>query len=79
MDAATVPTTRPAPELPPSLEWLNVSGPLQLASFRGGVCALVFFAGFTYLELIDKALYLNHYYLVSLLAGMLAFTFEVTR
>jgi len=36
------------------------------------VCALVFFAGFTYLELIDKALYLNHYYLVSLLAGMLA-------
>jgi len=43
MDAATVPTTRLAPELPPSLEWLNVAGPLQLASFRGGVCALVFF------------------------------------
>ena len=34
-------------------------------------CALIFFAGFTYLELVDKALYLNHYYLVSLLAGML--------
>src|SRR4249919_1660183 len=43
MDAATVPTTRPAPELPPSLEWLNVAAPLQLASFRGGVCAVVFF------------------------------------
>ena len=34
--------------------------------------AVLTFAGFTYVELIDKALYLNHYYLVSLLAGMLA-------
>ena len=35
------------------------------------LCSLVFFLGFTYLELIDKSLYLNHYYLVSLLAGLL--------
>jgi hypothetical protein len=30
-----------------------------------------FFLGFTYVELIDKAVYLNHYYLVSLLSGLL--------
>lgn len=34
-------------------------------------CALVVFVGFTYVELIDKALYLNHYYLVSLLGFLL--------
>jgi hypothetical protein len=34
--------------------------------------AIAFFAGFTYIELIDQALYLNHYYLVSLLAALLA-------
>jgi sugar lactone lactonase YvrE len=43
MDAATVPATRPAPELTPSLEWLNVSQPVQLSRLRGCVCALVFF------------------------------------
>jgi vitamin K-dependent gamma-carboxylase len=32
------------------------------------IAALVFFLSFTYLELIDQATYLNHYYLVSLLA-----------
>lgn len=31
-------------------------------------CAALLFATFTYAELIDKATYLNHYYLVSLLA-----------
>lgn len=36
------------------------------------LCALVFFAAFTYVELIDKAYYLNHYYLVSVLALMCA-------
>lgn len=34
--------------------------------------AIAFLAGFTYFELIDQALYLNHYYLVSLLTALLA-------
>jgi len=49
-------------------------------------CALGFFLGFTYLELIDQSLYLNHYYLVSLLAALLcvlpagrAFSVDVGR
>jgi vitamin K-dependent gamma-carboxylase len=36
------------------------------------VCAFGFLFGFTYVELIDQSLYLNHYYLVSLLAALLA-------
>ena len=36
------------------------------------LCALGFLLGFTYVELIDQSLYLNHYYLVSLLAALLA-------
>jgi vitamin K-dependent gamma-carboxylase len=34
-------------------------------------CAGLFFLGFTYLELIDRTTYLNHYYLISLLSGLL--------
>lgn len=37
------------------------------------VCIILFFAGFTYLELIDQTTYLNHYYLVSLVAGLMMF------
>lgn len=37
------------------------------------VCAVLFFAGFTYLELIDQTTYLNHYYLISLVAGLMMF------
>jgi len=33
--------------------------------------AIAFFLGFTYVELVEKSLYLNHYYLASLLAGLL--------
>lgn len=36
------------------------------------VCAALFFLGFVYLELIDRAFYLNHYYLVSLLCFLCA-------
>ncbi len=36
-------------------------------------CAVAFFAGFAYIELIDQTLYLNHYYLVSLISGLLIF------
>lgn len=36
------------------------------------VCAALFCIGFTYLHLVDVTHYLNHYYLVSLLTGLLA-------
>src|SRR5262249_49582943 len=39
------------------------------AAYR--VCAALFFVGFTYVELIDKTTYLNHYSLVSLLSALL--------
>jgi vitamin K-dependent gamma-carboxylase len=39
--------------------------------FHYRVSMLLFFVGFTYVELIDKTTYLNHYYLVSLLSGLL--------
>ena len=35
--------------------------------------AVIFFISFTYVELIDKANYLNHYYLVSLISFLLIF------
>jgi vitamin K-dependent gamma-carboxylase len=41
------------------------------SGYRYRACAVAVFLGFTYVELIDKAIYLNHYYLVSLLAGFL--------
>ena len=34
---------------------------------------ILFFLGFTYVELIDQTAYLNHYYLISLLSGLLIF------
>jgi len=37
------------------------------------IAILLFFLAFTYLELIDKALYLNHYYFISLVAFLLIF------
>jgi hypothetical protein len=36
-------------------------------------CAALFCVGFTYVELIDQTNYLNHYYLISLLSGLLIF------
>jgi vitamin K-dependent gamma-carboxylase len=50
---------------------LAAIGILLGAFTRASAC--VFFAAFTYAELIDKATYLNHYYLVSLLALLLVF------
>jgi hypothetical protein len=35
------------------------------------VAIFLFFLGFTYVELIDQTAYLNHYYLISLLSGLL--------
>lgn len=37
------------------------------------VATIGFFLGFTYVELIDKSLYLNHYYAISLFAFLLCF------
>jgi vitamin K-dependent gamma-carboxylase len=37
------------------------------------ICAALFFLGFTYVELIDQTAYLNHYYLISLLSGLMIF------
>jgi hypothetical protein len=38
------------------------------------VATIVFFLCFTYVELIDKTNYLNHYYFISLVALMLCFS-----
>ncbi len=43
------------------------------AGFFYRTCSLLFFIGFTYVELIDQAVYLNHYYLISLISGILIF------
>ena len=40
--------------------------------WRWRACAALFGIGFTYVELLDQTTYLNHYYLVSLLALLLA-------
>ncbi len=72
----------------PGLEWLKplprpgmdiLAGLLALlalslsAGFRPRISALLFGLGFTWLHLIDQTNYLNHYYLVSLVALLLAF------
>jgi hypothetical protein len=52
-----------------------VLGGLALAvavGFCFRVTATLFFVGFAYLQLIDVATYLNHYYLAALLGGLLA-------
>jgi hypothetical protein len=45
---------------------------IAAGAFYRASCAL-FCAGFTYVHLIDKTNYLNHYYLISLLTGLMAF------
>jgi hypothetical protein len=64
--------------LPRTGMYLLVTGLALLAlgmafGWRYRLCAILFFFGFTYLELIDQTTYLNHYYLVSLLSGLLIF------
>ena len=41
--------------------------------YRYRVCALAFFLGFTYVELLDKTNYLNHYYWVTLVSFLMVF------
>jgi vitamin K-dependent gamma-carboxylase len=63
--------------LPESLMW-GVFGAMALlglglaAGLWYRACSIGLFLAFTYVELIDRALYLNHYYLVSLLLALLA-------
>ena len=42
------------------------------AGYRPRLCAALFGIGFTYVELIDRTTYLNHYYLMSLVSLLLA-------
>ena len=47
---------------------------LGIASgYRYRLCALFFFLGFTYVELLDKTAYLNHYYWASLVSLLMVF------
>ena len=41
-----------------------------VVGYRYRICAALFFAGFVYVELLDKTVYLNHYYWLAL-AGLL--------
>ena len=41
------------------------------AGYRLRLCAALFFVGFTYGELLDRATYLNHHYLISLVSLLL--------
>ncbi|HEX7014566.1 MAG TPA: HTTM domain-containing protein [Cyclobacteriaceae bacterium] len=44
-----------------------------MLGWRYRISALLFFLSFTYVELIDKTYYLNHYYFISLVALLLCF------
>ena len=43
------------------------------AGYRYRLCALLFFLGFTYVELLDKTAYLNHYYFAALVGLLMVF------
>ena len=62
----------PAGAMPAFVAGLAVCALGVAAGFFYRVCAVLFFLGFTYLELIERANYLNHYWLVTLLAGLCA-------
>lgn len=52
---------------------LGVCALFILIGFAYRVAAAVFFLGFTYIFLIEEALYLNHYYFVSLVSFLMIF------
>jgi hypothetical protein len=53
---------------------VGVSALLIAVGFFYRLAAIIFFTSFTYIELIDKTNYLNHYYLISLLSLILIFS-----
>lgn len=53
---------------------LLVLSPLVMLGLAYRAAIVLFFAVFTYIELIDQATYLNHYYFVSLVSFLLIFT-----
>lgn len=63
----------PAWVMYPLVVGLALCGFAIAAGFFYRIAATLFFIGFVYLELIDRAFYLNHYYLVSLLSLLLIF------
>ncbi len=55
---------------------LAMLGMLSVAiaiGYRYRLCTILFFLGFTYVELIDRTTYLNHYYLMSLVSLLMIF------
>ncbi len=46
---------------------------LMALGFAYRISAIGFFCSFTYIELLDKTTYLNHYYFVTLVAGIMIF------
>ena len=52
---------------------MAVSAIMIMLGYRYRLAALLFFLSFTYVELIDKTNYLNHYYFVSIISFLLIF------
>ena len=52
---------------------MGISALLIMLGFLYRFSALIFFLSFTYVELIDKSNYLNHYYFVSIIALLMIF------
>jgi len=50
---------------------LGIAALAIIAGYRYRIAAVTFFLGFTYVELIDKTNYLNHYYFISLLTFLI--------
>src|SRR5690606_41143594 len=66
--------TAPGPTVMYALFTVMLASALVIMlGWRYRLSALLFFLSFTYVELIDKTYYLNHYYFVSLMALLLCF------
>ncbi|MEM8609101.1 MAG: HTTM domain-containing protein [Myxococcota bacterium] len=52
---------------------LGVLAFLIMVGLGSRVALLLYFLGFTYVELLDRTAYLNHYYLISILSLLMAF------
>jgi hypothetical protein len=63
----------PLPALHAVFSVMAISGALLCVGWFTRSAAAIFFASFTYVELLDQALYLNHYYLVGLLVFLMVF------